>query len=69
MKDTPDFKPGFVIVDVKKGRAALKRYIEKGNKVKITAIIELDTVHSRDDGESIEFSGQIVSSSVWRDEI
>lgn len=60
MKDAP-FKSGFAILDVKSGRAALAKRIGAGEKVRVRIDMVLDTRHSRDDGISIEFSGQVSS--------
>jgi hypothetical protein len=47
------------ILDVKSGRDALCRRIESGERVRARVDLVLDTVHSRDDGTSIEFSGAV----------
>lgn len=57
---TAPFKSSFAIVDVKGGRAALARRIQRG-PVRVRIDILLDNQHSRDDGTSIEFSGEVVS--------
>jgi len=46
----------FAILDVKAGRADLAKRISRGERVPVTITGVIDTVHSRDDGTSIEFS-------------
>jgi len=52
-----NFNGDFAILDVKKGRASLARFIERGGQVDVTIKLNINNVHSRDDGVSIEFSG------------
>jgi len=60
MKDAA-FRSDFAILDVKGGSAALASMIEAGERVRVRVDLVLDTVHSRDDGTSIEFSGCVQS--------
>jgi hypothetical protein len=46
----------FAILDVKNGRVALAKRINRGERVPVTIRGYIDTVHSNDDGTSIEFS-------------
>ena len=55
----------FAIIDVKKGRAALKKRVQAlGKDCAIPVLIRgyIDAVHSGDDGISIEFSVQVESA-------
>jgi len=58
------FTPGHVRLDVKEGRDLLKKVIERGKSVQITANITIDTVWSHDDGISREFSGDVTSFTI-----
>lgn len=60
MKTAP-FTSGFAVLDVRSGRAALAKRIAAGQRVRVRVDLVLDTQHSRDDGISIEFSGQVQS--------
>jgi len=55
----PDFKSDFAIIDVKQGRGALAKLIRDGGKVLVRVDLLIDTVHSQDDGTSIEFGGEV----------
>lgn len=46
----------FALLDVKKGRVALARRINAGERIPVTIRGYIDNVHSNDDGTSIEFS-------------
>lgn len=46
----------FALLDVKVGRAALAKRVRAGERVPVTIRGYIDTVHSRDDGTSIEFA-------------
>ena len=61
---TLKFAPGFVLVDVKKGRAALAKQIVDSGSVTITATIVLDSAWGSDDGTSQEFNGNITEFAV-----
>jgi hypothetical protein len=54
----------YAILDVKKGRAALARRLEKGEKVKVTIVGTIDYQSGNDDGTSIEFSVSVASVEV-----
>lgn len=58
---TARFKSDFAILDVKAGRQQLARNIERGEKIKVQIIMVLDNQSGRDDGISIEFSGEVMS--------
>lgn len=49
----------FAILDVKRGREDIRRAIEAGREVVVTAQIKLNTAHKNDDGISQEFSGEV----------
>ena len=53
------FKSSFAILDVKSGREALERRVAAGERVRVRVDLVLDTVHSRNDGVSTEFSGAV----------
>ncbi len=57
-----ELKSDFAILDVKGGRAALRKRIEAGEKVHVVIRGVIDTVHSHDDGTSIEFSLAVKSA-------
>ncbi len=65
MKPAP-FTSDFMLLDVKKGRAALAKKIAAGGKVEvwIKATIEGASGIGRDDGVSIEFAAQVHSVKV-----
>ena len=46
----------FASLDVKRGRVELARRINRGERIPVTIRGYIDTVHSHDDGTSIEFS-------------
>ena len=46
----------FAILDVKRGRVELARRVNRGERIPVTIRGYIDTVHSQDDGTSIEFS-------------
>ena len=46
----------FAILDVKHGRVDLARRVNRGERIPVTIRGYIDTVHSHDDGTSIEFS-------------
>lgn len=50
-----NFKSDFAVLDVKAGRAALKRHIDKGGKTRVVITGEIDHIGSQDDGVSREF--------------
>jgi len=54
----------FAIVDVQRGRKALAKQIKAGKTFRVHLIVDLDTQHSRDDGTSIEFSGDVVEARI-----
>lgn len=60
----PTITSDFAIIDVKRGRRELARFIGNGGKVLVRAEVLLDSVNSRDDGTSIEFSGSVTSISL-----
>jgi len=47
----------FVLLDIKRNRHALEKHVKAGGKLRVTIEVDLDTVWSRDDGTSIEFTG------------
>lgn len=49
----------FCIVGAKEGREELATHIATGGKALVEVQVWIDTVHSRDDGASIEFSGSV----------
>jgi hypothetical protein len=55
----------FAILDVKDGRHELAKRIRAGEKFTVTFDLTLDTVHSKDDGVSIEFSGSVGRLSIY----
>ena len=57
MKKPIKIDSGFAIIDVKKGRKALKHYVESryGQRVKVHLEGYIDQVHGNDDGISQEF--------------
>lgn len=65
MQDAP-FKSDFAILDVKKGRQALAKKIAAGGKVRVRIDMVIDCQHCRDDGTSIEFSGDVLSVKQFR---
>jgi hypothetical protein len=52
----PTFTSDFAILDVKRGRATMRRFVEDRKLVPVTITGYVDAVHSRDDGTSQEFS-------------
>jgi hypothetical protein len=56
MMATAPFKSGFLLLDVKAGRAALTKRIDGGNKVRVLIEAVIDTVYGHDDGVSREFN-------------
>lgn len=54
----------FVIVDVERGCKTLARKIKAGKKFRVVIEVEINTVHSRFDGTSIEFSGSRVDAKI-----
>lgn len=52
----------FAILDIKRGRVEMARRINKGERIPVTIRGYLDTVHSRDDGTSIEFSVEVTDA-------
>lgn len=65
MKPAP-FTSGFMLLDVKRGRAALAKKIAAGGKVDvwIKATIEGASGIGHDDGVSIEFAAEVHSVKV-----
>lgn len=54
----------FAILDVKEHRASLLRHIKAGEMIPVMLIGVIDSQHSRDDGESIEFSVNVEEAVV-----
>lgn len=52
----PQIRSDFAILDVKAGRHDLKSMVEAGLKFPVVIYGTIDTVHSHDDGVSVEFS-------------
>ncbi len=53
----------FAILDVKRGRVDLARRINRGEtRIPVTIRGYINTVHSNDDGTSIEFSLEVTSA-------
>lgn len=48
----PTFTSDFAILDVKRGRATMRRFVEDRKLVPVTITGYVDAVHSRDDGTS-----------------
>lgn len=57
-----DINSDFAILDIKRGRVEMAKRINRGERIPVTIRGYLDTVHSRDDGTSIEFSLQVTSA-------
>lgn len=58
-------KSDFAIIDIKTGRSAIKKRLSKGEKVVLDLRVELYNdwrSWGNDDGESIEFSGEVISA-------
>lgn len=62
MKITLDCQ--FAILDVKKHRAALIRHVQAGEMLPVMMFGVIDSQHSRDDGDSIEFSVNVQEAVV-----
>lgn len=52
----------FAIIDVKGGRVKLAKRVNAGERIPVTIRGYIDTVHSQDDGTSIEFSIDVTSA-------
>ena len=61
-----DMSSDFAILDVKRGRVALAKRVNAGERIPVTIRGYIDTVHGNDDGTSIEFS-LLVTSAVERE--
>lgn len=66
MGETPKIKSTYAIVDVMKGRRALKRYLEANGALRVTIVAELTDPYGGDDGVSIEFNANVISISPSR---
>lgn len=54
----------FAILDVKAHRASLLQHIKAGERLPVMLVGVIDSQHSRDDGESIEFSVEVEEAVV-----
>lgn len=59
-----DLDTGFVFVDVKKGRSALLKRINKGERPTVWVKCRLLDASSHDDGVSIEFTGEVIKAEI-----
>ena len=57
----PKIQSDFAILDVKRGRFALERYLKKEGPRTVTVVMQLNYAAGRDDGESIEFAADVLS--------
>lgn len=60
----PTFISDFAILDVKRGRAAMRALVDAGRRIPVTITGYVDHTHSRDDGTSQEFSVQVTRLDV-----
>lgn len=61
MTKPPKIKSTYAIVDVMKGRRALKRHLEAHGALRVTIVAELTEPYGGDDGVSIEFNANVIS--------
>jgi hypothetical protein len=61
MTKAPKITSTYAIVDVMKGRRALRRYLEANGPLRVTIVAELTEPYGGDDGVSIEFNANILS--------
>lgn len=60
----PKIDSEYCIIDVTRGRMALKRYLAKNGPVRVQILVDLTEPFGRDDGVSIEFNGNVLGLTV-----
>jgi len=63
MSKFPKIKSDFAILDVKRGKVALGRYLKKHGPQTVTVVMTLNYQAGNDDGESIEYAADVLSVS------
>lgn len=61
MTKPPKIKSTYAIVDVVKGRRALKRHLAANGALRVVIVAELTDPYGGDDGTSIEFNASVIS--------
>lgn len=56
----PKLQSDFAILDVKRGRFALSKYLKKHGPKTVTVTMTLNYEVGKDDGESIEFAADVL---------
>jgi hypothetical protein len=63
----PKLKSDFALLDVKRGRFALRRFLKKNGPQTVTVTMTLLYDAGNDDGESIEFAADVHKVTVGGD--
>lgn len=64
----PSFTSDFALIDVKKGRKALARYLAKHGPLRATITVEITDPFGSDDGTSIEFNANVLSITLTQED-